>query len=88
MPVRPEEKPKAPTIKVQRGMTTFPQPQTEDEHMNGHHKDGANSASYSGPVQSPLVKRTPDTRDVVVGIAEGQKKVNGHGHEPHVQTQT
>lgn len=91
MPVRPEEKPKAPTVKAQRGITNFLPPQTDEVQIVEHHRDGPNSASYSGPVQSPPMKRASVTRDVVLGTAEGQKKMNGrghgHGNEPHFFSQ-
>ena len=89
MPVRPEEKPKAPTVKVQRGVSSFPQPALEEEHTIDHHRDGVNSASYSGPVQSPSMKRASVSRDMVLGTAEGQNTtaMNGHGHEHRVPSQ-
>ncbi|KAL5532011.1 hypothetical protein ACEPAF_5575 [Sanghuangporus sanghuang] len=88
MPVRPEEKPKAPTVKVQRGVSSFPQPLIEDEHAVEHLRDGVNSGSYSGPVQSPSMKRASVSRELALGTAEGQNSTaNGHEHRIPSQSQ-
>lgn len=85
MPVRPEEKPKAPTVKAQRAVPTLPRPSPEEDHILEHNRE---VSTYHGPVLSPLHKHSvsKDSRDVLLGALEGHHTVNGH--ERHSSTQS
>ena len=77
MPIRPEERPKAPGIKAQppRTPSIFNHTQGHVEDPPDHIKEINTSPSFSGPVSSPSVTLTPVVRELV-GDTEGHK-VNG-----------
>lgn len=87
MPVRPEEKPKTPTVKVQRGVSSIPQAPPEEEHAVEHLHNGVNSVSSFGPVQSPSPSVKRGSESLAGGTAEGQK-VTVNGSDAHIQSST
>ncbi|KAH8115335.1 hypothetical protein DFH11DRAFT_1688502 [Phellopilus nigrolimitatus] len=85
MPVRPEEKPKAPTGKTHppRGASlSYPHTPLEDDHLGEH----PGSASYAGPVPSPSMHRAAAAHDMPVGGVEGQGAINAQGIHGPFQT--
>ncbi|KAI5117068.1 hypothetical protein M0805_008814 [Coniferiporia weirii] len=78
MPVRPEEKPKAPTTKPHTPrvpQTGYSQTVSEDDQSVDHLRE-AHSSSFSGPVPSPSMHKVSVVNDMAVGAVEGQHTNN------------
>ncbi|THH04317.1 hypothetical protein EW145_g5612 [Phellinidium pouzarii] len=89
MPVRPEEKYKAPTSKTSapRGVSSsYTHTIIEEDKAVDHHRESHSSSSFTGPVSLPPVHRASVARDTAVAVVEGHHINNVQ--EPQIPFQT
>lgn len=83
MPIRSEEKAKAPTARSAPRVSTngtythSPQSSLKDEQVVDHSRESRPPLSYSGPAPSPSVHQANGFHDTIVGAVEGQSHANG-----------
>lgn len=82
MPIRPEEKAKAPTIRSTPRVSTngtyahSPHTPLKDEQILDRDRDSRVSISYSGPATSPSAHQASVLHDIANGTMEGHPQIN------------
>ena len=80
MPVRADDKPKAPAKMqlVARGSSAVMSNPFDEDPDQDSQRESHLSPSGGGPAQSSPAMRTPTVRELTVGAAEGRHQANGH----------